>query len=150
MYDNVKAHKENNPVRVLTSGCNTTVENVSIFVENILFQLTSELPSRVKDTCHMLEIIDDMNNLSSSTIPVSFDVVNMFPSIDNNMGIASVRKYLDEREFKDLPTYCVIEAFELSLKFNNSVFINTNYLQTDGTAQGPHVLLLCRYSCGLS
>ena len=43
----------------------------------------------------MLEIIDDMNNsnLSSSAILVSFDVVNMFPSIDNNMGIASFRKY---------------------------------------------------------
>ena len=54
----------------------------------------------------MLEIIDDMNNsnLSSSTILVSFDVVNMFPSIDNNMGIAYFRKYLDERECKDLPT----------------------------------------------
>ena len=56
----------------------------------------------------MLEIIHDMNNsiLSSSAILVSFDVVNMFPSIDNNMGIASVRKYLDERESKDLPTDC--------------------------------------------
>ena len=90
MYGNVKTHKENNPVRVITSGCNTAVENLSIFVENVLFELASELPSRVKDTCHILEIIDDMNNcnLSSSTIYVSFDVVNMFLSIDNNMGIA--------------------------------------------------------------
>ena len=106
MYGNVKTHKENNPVRVITSGCNTAVENLSIFVENVLFELASELPSRVKDTCHMLEIIDDMNNcnLSSSTILVSFDVVNMFPSIGNKMGIASVRKYLDERECKDFPT----------------------------------------------
>ena len=94
----------------------------------------------------MLEIIDDMNNsnLSSSAIPVSFDVVNMFPSIDNNMGIASVRKYLDERESKDLPTDCVIEATELCLSCNNSVFNNTNYLQTDGTAQRPY--MLCSYA----
>ena len=84
----------------------------------------------------MLEIIDDINNsnLSSSAILVNFVVVNMFPSIDNNMGIASVRKYLDERECKDLPTYCVTEALELWLSYNNSVFNNTNYLQTDGTA----------------
>ena len=106
MYGNVKTHKENNPVRVITNDCNTAVENLSIFAENVLFELASELPSRVKDTCHMLEIIDDMNNcnLSSSTILVSFDVVNMFPSIGNKMGIASVRKYLDERECKDFPT----------------------------------------------
>ena len=89
----------------------------------------------------MLEIIDDMNNsnLSSSAILVSFDVVNMFPSIDNNMGIASVRKYLDERECKDLPTDCVIEALDLCLSCNNSAFNNTNYLQADGTAQEPHI-----------
>ena len=106
MYGNVKTHKENNPVRVITSGCKLAVENLSIFVENVLF----ELLSRVKDTCHMLEIIDDMNNsnLSSSVILLSFDVVNMFPSIDNNMAIA--RKYLDEREYKDLCIDCVIEA----------------------------------------
>ena len=106
MYGNVKTHKENNLVRVITSGCNIAVENLSIFVENVLF----ELPSRIKDTCHMLEIIDDMNNsnLSSSAILLSFDVVNMFPSIDNNMAIA--RKHLDEREYKDLSIDCVIEA----------------------------------------
>ena len=70
----------------------------------------------------MLEIIDDINNsdFSSSAILVSFDVVKMFPSIDNNMGTASVGKYLDERQCKDLPTDCVIEAFELCLSCNNS------------------------------
>ena len=66
------------------------------------------------------------------------------------MRITSVGKYLDERESKDLPTDCVIEALELCLSCNNSVFNNTTYLQTDSTAQGPHILHLCRYSYGLS
>ena len=68
VYVNVKTHKENIPVRVITSACNTAVENLSIFVENIFFELASELPSQIKHTCHILEIIDDMNksNLSSS------------------------------------------------------------------------------------
>ena len=94
----------------------------------------------------MLEIIEEINNsnLSSSAILVSFDVVNMFPSIDNNMGMASVRKYLDERECKDLPTDYVIETLELCLNGNNSVFKNSNYLQTDGTAQGHH--MTCSYA----
>ena len=146
MYGNVKTNQENNPVGVITSGYNTAVENVSIFVENVLFGLASELPSRIKDNCHMLEVIDDINNsnLRSSAILVSFDVVNRFASIDNNMGIASVRKYLDEKECKDLPTDCVIEALELCLSCNNSVFNTTNYLQTDGTAPGPH--MSCSYA----
>ena len=104
MYGNAKTHKENKPVRVITSSCNTAVENLSISVENVLFELASELLSQIKDTCHMLEIIDDnKSNLSSSTILVGFDVVNMFPSVDNNMRIESVRKYLYEKEYKDLP-----------------------------------------------
>ena len=133
MHGNVKTHKESNPVRVIRSGCNTAVENLFIFVENALFQSASELPPRIKDTCHMSEIIYDMNNsnLSSSAILVSFDTVNMFPSIDNNMAIASVRKYLHERECKNLLADCVIEDLELCLSCNNSVFNSTNYLQTD-------------------
>ena len=43
---------------------------------------------------------------------------------------------LDERACKDHPTQCVIEALELC---NNSVFNNTTYIQTDGTAQGIHM-----------
>ena len=62
----------------------------------------------------------------------------MFPTIDNKMKIASVRKYYDEKECKDLPTDCVIEALGLCLSCNNSVFNNTNYLQTNGTAKEPH------------
>ena len=34
MNGNVKTHKIGNPTRVITSGCNTAIENLSIFVEN--------------------------------------------------------------------------------------------------------------------
>ena len=54
--------KKINPVRIITSVCNTAEENLSIFVENVLFELASELLSRIKDTCNMSEIIDNMNN----------------------------------------------------------------------------------------
>ena len=73
---------------------------------------------------------------------VSFDIMNMFPSIDNKMGIDSVIKILNKRRCKNPPTQCVIEALELCLNFNNSIFNNTNYIQTDGTAQGPHIVVL--------
>ena len=36
MYGLVKTHKEGNPVRVITSGCGTAIENLSIFVEKCL------------------------------------------------------------------------------------------------------------------
>ena len=66
----------------------------------------------------------------------------MFPSIDNKMGINSVKKILDKRACKDSPGKCVIEAFDLYLSCNYSVFNNTNYIQKDGTTQGPHTSYL--------
>ena len=60
MYGNVKTI---NPTRVITSGCNTAIENLSIFVQNVLYDIASELSSRIKDTNHMLDCIDNLNFL---------------------------------------------------------------------------------------
>ena len=39
MYGNDKTHKIGNPTRVITSGCNTVIGNLSVFVENNLNSL---------------------------------------------------------------------------------------------------------------
>ena len=64
---------------------------------------------------------------------MSFDIINV-SSIDNKMGINPVIKLLNKRRCKNPPTKCIIEALELYLNCNNSIFNNTNYIQTDGTA----------------
>ena len=46
-----------NPARIITSGCNTAEENLSIFVEKVLYKIAELIPSCIKDTCHMLQII---------------------------------------------------------------------------------------------
>ena len=77
MYGNVKTHKISNPTRVI---------NPSIFIENVVYDTASELTSRIKDTNLMLDIIDNLNslNLPLNSNLVSFDIINMFPNIDNN------------------------------------------------------------------
>ena len=59
MYGMMKTHKVDSPVRVITSGCNTVVEKLSILVKKTLFPLADRLNSKIKDTNNMLEIIDD-------------------------------------------------------------------------------------------
>ena len=46
----------------------------------------------------MLDIIDHLNDsdLTENSALVSFDVVNMFPSIDNESGIKAVKKVLKD------------------------------------------------------
>ena len=48
MYSMVKTHKTDNPVRVITSGCNTVVEKVSILVEKSLYSLAVGFNSKIK------------------------------------------------------------------------------------------------------
>ena len=62
MYVNIKTHKIYNPVRVVTSGCSTAVESLLIFAEKELYKLAGNLPSQIKDTNDMLNIIDNLNN----------------------------------------------------------------------------------------
>ena len=114
-------------------------------MEKVLYDIASDLPSRIKDTGHMLDITDEINNsnLPTYSILVGFDMVKMFPSIDNKSGLKSVHDILKLRGSKFPSASCVIEALELRLSCNNSVFSNKNYLQTDGTAQGPH--MSCSY-----
>ena len=128
------------------SGCNTAVESLFILVEKVLYGIASNLPSRIKDIGHMLDIIGKINNsnLPTNSIRVGFNIVNMFPSIDSKSGLKSVHDLLELHDSKFPPTNCVIEARELCLSCNNSIFNNTNYLQTDGTAQGPH--MSCSYA----
>ena len=61
MYGLAKTHKVNNPVRVITSGCNTAIESLSIYIEHVLFELSGSMPSRIKDSNHLLDTIDNIN-----------------------------------------------------------------------------------------
>ena len=75
---------------------------------------------------------------------VSFNIVNMFHSIDDKSGLQAVKNFLEAREEQFSLTLRITEALELCLKCNNSVFNKKHFLQTDGTARGPP--MSCSYS----
>ena len=47
---------------------------------------------------------------------VSFGVVNMFQSIENESGIKAVKEMLNVRENKNPPTECILEALRSCLE----------------------------------
>ena len=69
-------------------------------------------------------------------ILVSFDIVNLYPSIDNGRGITAVRKALETRASETRSTDCIIEDLEICLKCNNSRFGLENFFQLNGAATG--------------
>ena len=92
-YPLIKTHKSNNPARVITSGCGTPTENLSLFVEKYCKVGVDSIKCRIRDTADMLEIVDDLNEIGiqEGDLLVSFDVINMFPSINNKIGVERVR-----------------------------------------------------------
>ena len=124
-------HKESNPVRVATSSCGTTIEYLSIFVEKYLYKEVNKIDSRIKDTPDMsniIDMIDDSNVLTEDSVLVSFDIVNMFPSIDYISGLEAVSEILHNREADFPPAECILEALKLRLECRNSVFNEKFYL----------------------
>ena len=133
-----QTHKPNNPVPLLTTGCNTAIKNLLRFIEVVCAPLTNNIETRIRDTSHLLDIIDELNSerIPDNTILVSFDIINMYPSIDNDRGIAAVRNALDTRAYKSPSTDCIIEGLGICLKCNNSRFGSQNLFQLNGRATG--------------
>ena len=123
------------PVHLQISGCNTAIENLSRYIEIICSPLIEVMRCRIS---HLLDIIDTLNEqpISNHTKLVSLDIVNMFPSIDNQRGIQAVHDILNTRAIKKPSTDCLIEGLKLCLYNNNSVFACENLLQKNGTATG--------------
>ena len=77
--------------------------------------------------------------LSENCVLASFDLVSMFPNIDKKSGLLSVKEALTDSNFDADSTQRIVDALEIYLTCNNSRFDHQHFLQTDGTAQGPHM-----------
>ena len=85
------------PVRLLTSACNTAVENLSWLTKIICSPLTEFMQCRIKNTSHLPDITDILNEQPMS---VSLDIVNMSPSMDNQRETKAIQDILNTRAIK--------------------------------------------------
>ena len=116
------------------------MENLSAFTEFYLQPLAQKLPSFIKDTTDLLNKIEHLNTsgpFPTGTLLVSWDMVSMFPNIDNKLGLFAFRKALNARENIFPSTTCILEAIKICLKSNHSVFKENFFLQIHGTVMGP-------------
>ena len=107
-----------------------------MFYRSSLTPLTNNTETRIRNTSHLLDIIDELNSemIPDNTILVSLDIVNMYLSIYNDRGIAAVRNALETRASKSPSTNCIKEGLGICLKCNNSTFHSQNLLQLNGIA----------------
>ena len=143
-YINYKVHKPeaNYPGRLVTSGCGSPTEHLAQFSEFYLHPISSSLQYVLKDTSHFLYQIDRFNSEYQgnfdSLILATWDVVAMYPSIDNEMGLQACEDELNKRSNQFPSTQCIVDATRLTLENNMSIFNNVAYIQESGSAIGPH------------
>ena len=116
----IKAHKEDYPLRIITTGCSTAIEHLSAFTEYYLAPLARKHPSYIKDTTHMhfFNKINESNQTHSfppGTLLVAWDIEAMFPNIDNKAGLRTIKKTYDSSHIQSPSTKCLMEAVKICL-----------------------------------
>ena len=84
--------------------------------------MIQDIKTRIKDTRHLLCIIDDLNktDLPPNTKLVAFNIHNMYASIDDKRGVEVIRNLLNSRTTLKPSTDCVIEDLEICSTCSNS------------------------------
>ena len=129
-YGLIKTRK---PIRLVTSGNGTAVENLSLFTEYFLHPCVKKEPQILIDTTALLKKVEDIDRRFSpfpaGTLLVSWDVMSMYPGIDNKVGLGVCKAALDRREKLSPSTDCLLEAIKITFECNNSTFNNEHYRQ---------------------
>ena len=82
-----KIHKKGCPDRPVISGCGTSTEKISEFVDSNIKHLVPKIPSYLKDTKHFLQVLGEVGTLPEGAILVTADVVGLYPHIPHEEGL---------------------------------------------------------------
>ena len=141
-YINPKAHKLQKGYlgRLISTGCASYTKNLAALTANELSNI--KLDYGINDTSHLLRKIDEINNRKElfthqNLLHVSFDVVNMFPSISKDVGLQQCRQLLEKHPSNHFSTEAIVKALDITLEHNITEFEFTLYRQCKGAAMGP-------------
>ena len=138
---------KDNPLRLIsTSCCGTAIENLSAFTLFYVQPLARKYQSFVKDTTDILKGIQEINKqgpFPGGTILVHWNVFSAFPNKVNELGLGAVMRALETRDQLLPSTSGILEAVEIGLRINHSVFNEKYHLQVHRTAMG--LKNACRY-----
>ena len=115
-FGTVKTHKPGNPIRLITSGCGTAIENFSALTDYYIKSLAQKAPSYIKDTTdfiNKLELATSKGPLPEGTLLVSWDVAAMLPNIDNTLGLKAIEEALNSRNKQSPCTESLVEAVKI-------------------------------------
>ena len=118
-----------------------------MYLDKVTAPFVLGLESYVKDTTHILNILDSFrfSNDGGQSLVFTMDIKSLYTVIPNDEGLVSLKYFLDKREVKDPPTDTLVRMAELLLTLNTFEFNGDYYKQVGGVAMGSR--LGPNYSC---
>ncbi|XP_065667862.1 uncharacterized protein LOC136088126 [Hydra vulgaris] len=136
MYGVIKAHKpeKSYPMRIIISTIGTPNHGISEFLVKIIQPVLNENPTRLKNSFDFIKKAENWN-VANNDIQVSYDVVNLYPSIplkeatvilleqlSNNLSYKNLTK-LSIPEIKQLIELCLYQCY---FHWNNEIHVMEN------------------------
>ena len=136
-----KIHKPGNPGRPIVSACLCPTELLARYLDHVTAPFVQSLDSYVKDTTHMLNILDSFRfrDVDGQRLIFTMDIKSLYTVIPNDGGLRALQYYLDKREILEPPTDTLLRMAELVLTLNTFEFSGEYYKQTGGVAMGSRL-----------
>ena len=136
-----KIHKPGNPGRPIVSACSCPTELLAVYLDHVTAPFVRSLDSYVKDTTHMLNILDSFlfSDVSRQRSVFTMDIKSLYTVIPNDEGLRALQHYLDMREIIEPPTDTLLRMAELVLTLNTFEFNGEFYKKTGGVAMGSRL-----------
>ena len=133
-----KIHKRKTNVlgRSVISNNQTATENISSFLDFHLKNIVPTIPHILEDTKDFLKRINDIGEIPSGSLLVTFNVVGLYPHIPHEEGIETMKKYLNLREDQSVFTNSLCDLAHIILTENYFKLGKDMYHQELGTAIG--------------
>ena len=132
----IHKHKTNVPGRPVISNNQTATENISSFLDFHLKNIVPTIPHILEDTKDFLKRINDIGEIPSGSLLVTFNVVGLYPHIPHEEGIETMKKYLNLREDQSVFTNSLCDLAHIILTENYFKIGKDMYHQNLETAIG--------------
>ena len=104
----------------MISNCDTSTGKVSDSLDHHLKPVMQGSKSYIKDSEHFLEKIKTLGCIPDNALPVTADVVGLYPSIPHQAGLIALKEALDKKHLKKIPTDDLIKMTKFVL--SNNIF----------------------------
>ena len=132
----IHKRKSNVPGQTVILNNQAATENISSLLDFHLKNIVPTIPHILEDTKDFLKRINDIGEIPSGSLLVTFDVVGLYPHIPHEEGIVRNRNILNLREDQAVSTNSLCDLARIILTENYFELGKDMYHQKLGTAIG--------------